>query len=492
MKKYMCILLVTMLCILRQISVYAETDDEIYEIYIQYTTINTEQNDISVVEEAINEISIPEIGARIHIVPVFIGNLASDTAYSISSGEKIDIVNVGLTNDMTTMVSEGLLLPLDELLEKYGNEILSVNANVSEAQKVNGVTYAISQYPYAANSGGFYYNKSMADSLGIDMHDGMTIEELGDIGEKLKKHGVYLTSVGLSSHLSMIFFCSMESFGPSGNYGVIMHPADNTEIINIYESDELREYYLTIRNWYEKGYLPENALIDETEVTQMFREGKIFGIPTNVTSGQLGNGNFKSFTADVIRTDEIITSTSGATEFMLGIASTCKNPEVTMKFINLIYSNPDVANLLNYGIEGLDYIRVDGTKNVITTDGTENIDNSGYGSGFAKFGNPMSQLIKYPLTDEYYSEIRKWENSAKKSLSFGYSFDAGDYALEAINISKILEEYLPILNVGFAEDVDSQIDELIEKLDEAGMNKIIEANNACLQEYLTNASSASN
>lgn len=490
MKKYICMLLTAMISILCLTSVYANEDD-IYEIYIQYTVIDTNQKDISAVEEAINEITIPEIGAKIHIVPVFIGNLASDTAYSISSGEKIDIVNVGLTNDMITMVSEGLLLPLDELLETEGQDILAVNANVSEAQKVNGTTYAISQYPYAANSGGFYYNKTVAEELGIDMHDGMTIEELENIGDLLKDNGMYLTSVGLSSQLSLMFFCSMESFGPSGNYGVIMNPTENTEIVNIYETEELREYYRTIRRWYEKGYLPDNTLIDETEVTQMFKEGQIFGIPTNVTAGQLGNGNVKDFDAGVISTSDIIISTSGVTEFMLGIASTCENPEVTMKFINLIYSNPDVANLLNYGIEGLDYVRVEGTENVITADGTENADSSGYGSGFAKFGDPMKLLIKDPLTDEYYDEIMRWENSATKSLSFGYSFDAGDYALEAINISKILDEYLPILNVGFAEDVDAQIDALIEELDEAGMNKIIEANNACLQEYLANASSAS-
>ena len=98
-----------------------------------------------------------------------------------------------------------------------------------------------------------------------------------------------------------------------------------------------------------------------------YREGKLFCIPTNVTAKQLGNGRIMSFEAGIIKTSDILITTSGAVEFMLGIASSCKNPEAAMDFINLIYTDSDVANLINYGIEGIDYVKVEGTENVITT-----------------------------------------------------------------------------------------------------------------------------
>ena len=41
-----------------------------------------------------------------------------------------------------------------------------------------------------------------------------------------------------------------------------------------------------------------------------------------------------------------------------GISSTSKNPEKAMEFLNLMYSNPEISNLLMNGIEGQEYQKV--------------------------------------------------------------------------------------------------------------------------------------
>jgi len=484
MKKTAGILLFIIMTVLCGKNIPAGDSREIYEVYLQYTGIRTEWEGLENVEAAINEISVPSIGVKLHIVPVFIGNLPADTAYAVAGGEKVDIVNVGLTNPLTGMVSEDLLLPLDDLLAERGQAVLAVNENVAGAQKIGGITYAVSQYPYAARCTGFRYRKDIAKALDIEMHDGMTLEELENIGETLKDHGVYLTASGLSTDLSYQFYKSIETFGKSGIFGAILDPAQNDQIINLYASDELREYYKTIRRWYEAGYLPEDQMIDEIGVIQLNMSGKLFGVPTNVTAGQLGLGTGADENTGIVTMSDPVITTNSVNEFMLGIASTCRNPEAAMDFINLIFENPDIANILNYGVEGLDYTAVHDTENVITTVGTLNENGARYGSGFVVFGDPMKRKIMYPLTDSYYDELASWEASASKSKSFGYSFDASEFAVEARTISKILDEYLPVLNVGMAADVDGQIDAMLSELEEAGMDRIIAANNAMLQEYL--------
>ena len=486
MKKILCGFFISFFLISTLVTVYAEEEpDGVYEVYLQYTSMVTDKSGIEDVEKAINDISIPAINVKLNIVPVFIGNLAADTAYAIASNEKIDIVNVGLTNNISSMVSEGLLLPLDELLEERGQDILKVNADVADAQKINGVTYAISQYPYAASCVGFSYNKTMAEDYGIEMSDGMTLDDFASIGEVLKEQGVYLTSVGLSSELAYQFFYPMESFGEACDYGAILNPAENTEIIDLYDSEELRTFYKTVRKWYELGYLPENQMLDESEINNLYAQEKLFCLPTNIDPDQMRNiSGSQDFEVGLVKTSNPIVTTSHADEFMLGIASSCQNPEAAMDFINLIYSDPDVANLLNYGVEGLDYVPVDGTENVITKEGTENADSSRYGSGFVRFGNPLSIKIMSPLTDDYYDELLEWKASADISKCFGYIFDSTDFSVQAINIAKILDEYLPILNVGLAPDVDAQIDAMVEELKTAGIDEIIAANNEKLQEYI--------
>ena len=89
-----------------------------------------------------------------------------------------------------------------------------------------------------------------------------------------------------------------------------------------------------------------------------------------------------------------------------------------------------------------------------------------------------------PLDDNYYDDLVEYENSAKRSLCFGYSFDASDYSAEAGAISSKLQEMLPALNAGMVADVDAAVDELVAALEDAGINDVIEANQAQLDAYL--------
>lgn len=193
-------------------------DEDPYEVAIQFVGLNESNNDLPAVEDALNEILKQKVNATVDIQPLFIGDMGTTTSMGIAGGEKLDIVCVGLTYSMSTAVSDGVLLPLDDLIAERGPAVAKVTENVSAAQKVSGQTYAITGYPYAAMSGGFAYNKTMADKYGIDMHDGMTLDELTDVGATLKENGVYLTSLSNSSQLNAKLMNSWDVYGASGDY----------------------------------------------------------------------------------------------------------------------------------------------------------------------------------------------------------------------------------------------------------------------------------
>jgi hypothetical protein len=182
-----------------------------------------EQNtNIENVEAALNKITLEKINCTVDIVPVFIGELASTISLGVAGDEKLDIVTVGLTYAMSAAVADETILPLDELLAERGQGALAATAHVAEAQKVNGQTYGLTGYTYAANSGGFVYNKTMADKYGIKMFDGMTAEDLTAAAEILKQNGIYLTTMGNSSELAYKFLYGGDHFGSNAPYGSIL------------------------------------------------------------------------------------------------------------------------------------------------------------------------------------------------------------------------------------------------------------------------------
>lgn len=458
-------------------------DEAPYEVSIQFVGLFEQNSNIANVEAALNAITLEKINVTVDIVPVFIGDLPTTTSLGVAGDEKLDIVTVGLTNAMSTMVADDLLLPLDDLLAERGQGALAATAHVAEAQMINGVTYGLTGYTFAAQGGGFVYNKTMADQYGIEMFDGMTMADLTAVAEVLKQNGVYLTTNGNSSELNYKFFAGGDHFGSNAPYGSIVDPTSTT-IINVFASDGIREYFKTMKSWVDAGYLPADQLTDTTRTQEYFQSQRIFGTVTNYTANQLASWASSNFEVGIVSTSSVGISTASVQEFMLGIAANCERPDKAMDLLNLIYTDPEVANLLQYGVEGTDYMAVEGTENVITRTGTANADGNSYSSSFVHFGLTSALKILEPLTDSFYADAEALETAAVKSACFGYTFDASNYGAEAGAISSVLEEKLPMLNAGMVSDVDKALDELISALEAAGINDVIAANQAQLDAYL--------
>ena len=458
-------------------------DEDPYEVSIQFVGLFEENKDIAAVEEAVNKITLEKINCTVDIVPVFIGDLPTTTSMGVAGGEKLDIVAVGLTSPMDSMVNDELLLPLDDLLASRGQGAMEATEHVAAAQKINGVTYAISGYPYAAMAAGFAYNKTMADEYGIKMHEGMTMEELTDVAATLKEHGVYLTTHGSSGQVQYKFYHGGDYFN-NGAFGGILDPANSTEVVNVFDTKEMRDFWKTIKSWYDAGYLPADQLTDTTTSQEYFGQGKIFGCPTSYTVDQITAWMNPNFEAAVVQISDPLISTGSVVEFMLGIAANCERPDKAMDLINLMYTDPELANLMNYGVEGLDYVKVEGTENVVTIEGTNNADHNGYYAGFTHYGSPTLRKIMAPLTDDYYEELNAFENSATYSKTFGYFFDGTEFSAESGAISSVMEQKLPALNAGQVADVDAAVDDLVAALNDAGMADCIAANQAQLDAFL--------
>ena len=459
-------------------------NEDPYEIAITLIGLNESNNDLDKVEEELNKITLEKINATVDIQPLFIGDMGTTTTMGIAGGEKMDIVTVGLVYSLSNAVSDGVLLPLDDLLAERGADAVKVTERVAPAQKIEGVTYALSGYPYAAMSGGFVYNKTLADEWNIDMHDMMTWEELTKAAEICKEHGMYFTKYGNSSQLNLKFESGFDVFGASGDYGVLMDPANSSTIENVYATDKFYEYCVRNKEWFDKGYLPADQMTDTTAVQQMFANQQLFCTSTAYTPDQIAAWVSNDFEVGIVMMADPILSTGGAVEMMLGIASSSERPDKCMDLLNLIYADKDVANLLNFGVEGLDYVKVEGTENVITTEGTTNADHSGYYTSFSHFGDPTTRHIVAPLTDSYPEDVKKFNDECAVSKAFGYSFKSDMYSTEAAAVSAVLAEKLPMLNAGQVSDVRAAVDDLVASLEQAGINDIIAGNQEQLDAYL--------
>lgn len=459
-----------------------EHTEDPYEVHIQLVGLFEQNRDREAVQNALNEITVPAINCTVVIDSVTIMDLPNAASLAIAGDQKQDIIVLGRTNKLDTAVANGVSLPLDDLVAQYGQDAYEVVKDTVAACTIDGKLYGITGFPYAAAGTALYYNADMAAAYGIEMHDYMTYDELTAVGAILKENGVYLTNQSSAIGLCLNFINTILTFGNDGSAGAIMDPANSTTIENVFESEKYVAYWKAIKTWADLGYVPADQLTDTVAAQEHYSAQEQFLMFATQTPSTPATQVYPGINTAHVAFDKPVRMSSNVSEFSLGIAANSERPDKAMQFINLIYANKEVANLLQYGVEGLDYVKV--SDNIITREGTDNADMNGYFTQFCEFGNPMNKYASVPLDESYFDELVAYETEAPMSAAFGYTFDSSEYTAELGAIANVISQYLPVLNTGLAVDLDAQISEFQTALKNAGIDDVIAANQAQLDAYL--------
>lgn len=178
-----------------------------------------------------------------------------------------------------------------------------------------------------------------------------------------------------------------------------------------------------------------------------------------------------------------VATTSTVTGAMWGIPVNSETPEKAMEFLNLMYTDKDIVNLYDWGIEGTHYVKVDGFDNVI--DYPEGIDYNSVGYKMPLgwlFGNQFLSYVMNGDDPEIWSKMDQFNKSSKRSKAMGFLFDASPVKTEYAAVSNVITQYKMPLETG-SVDPEQILPEFISKLKSAGIDKIIAEKQKQLDEW---------
>ena len=175
------------------------------------------------------------------------------------------------------------------------------------------------------------------------------------------------------------------------------------------------------------------------------------------------------------------TSTSTVQTLQYCIAQNSEHPDKAIQFLNLLYTNADVANLLAWGIEGKHYVK--------TEDGhitfPEGVDatNSGYNlvQGWL-VGNQFITDVWEGDDLDVWEKMDEFNKSATVSKAMGFTFDNAPVKTEYAACSAVLTQYRVALECG-AMDPDQTLKEFNDALYAAGLQKIMDEKQKQLDEW---------
>lgn len=465
----------------------SDSRSDIVDITMAYIILNTSASDMDMVEAAVNEISEKEIGVHVNIEAISIGDYTTQVNLMLASAsEPLDIIQA-LTSNFSAWYSSGGIVPFDDELQTYGQGIIkAVGEDYLKAGQIDGRQYGITTNRDLATDYGFAFRTDLIEQYNIDVSSIKTLDDIETILRQVTEADPSITPL-TSNTEGALWFNVIGRYGvdPLGDYlGVLADMTDSNMVVeNLFESEKYKDFVMRMREWYENGYIQTDASTSSEVGAPLLRSGKAFGEivtgkPGLTTQIQTETGYPMTFVA-VADAD---TCTTTVQTLQYAIAQNSEHVDKAVQFLNLLYTNEDVANLLAWGIEGKHY--------VVTDDGhitfPEGVDanNSGYNLNQGWLvGNQFITHVWEGDDIDIWQQLDDFNKNATVSNAMGFSFDTQNVKTEYAACSAVLEQYRVGLECG-AMDPESTLKDFNDALYSAGLQKIIDEKQKQLDAWL--------
>ncbi len=465
-------------------SAYAEAEAH---VIWAFPTLTGAPEDLADVQDAVNEILIPKTGVEVELVISDFGSYSSTMTTALAGGEQFDIIST-LNMDYPTLVNQGYLLDLeaDNLMQENGAEIYeAVEEAYLNACRINGSLYGLpGNRDYAQGRFCMIFGKSFLDGIGYEPPADageiipITLEELENIMAQL--HEAY-PDVEVFRPASGDFgqYTNIDLLG-GNNFGVLENYGQGTQVVNLFETEDYRAFCELMYSWNQAGYISKDAATDDTSTPVLVKAGTTMSYLTAGKPGIKVQEELNCGTEVLcfqIRDDFI--SSSGVTGWTNAIPYTTGNAQAAMKVLQEIYTNPEIADLVVYGIENVHY--------VIDEDGLLDSSSAERSGKYATLGwlypNEYITTVTSGNRTDLWEAMADFNNNAIQSAALGFSFDTSSVLTEFAECTNKYNEYSKQLEFGFV-DPDIGIAELAAELDSAGIDKIIAEKQSQLDAWL--------
>ncbi len=452
-------------------------------VTIKYTYPGTVFKDVGLVEEALNALITPKIGVTLKLNPIDWGAFDEKMRLAFAAGEECDIVfTAPWINNYIQNIANGNLTPLDDLFEKNAPGLWkSMPATTWDAARVGGKIYGVINQQIFVKPFGFTVRQDLAEKYKLDITKITQYEELEPFLQAVKDGEPGITPLNGTDNWTF----ETAGFDPIVSQEVPIAIKFDDKELKVFNSAATPEFKASVelaRKWYQAGYAPKDK-IEQADLEAMWRAGKFAASFPGVVKPGGDIESSQRFGQQVVSqsvTKPFLT-TAGTTATMNGICRTSKNPDRAMQVLELFNTDVEIYNTIAKGVEGKHWDWAD-KANLVIKPGPNNADynpNTDW-----EFGN---QFNAYYI-DPKQAEIKAWDatyklnNDSPPSAALGFNFNPEPVKTELANVAAAAKEYQEPLAAGMV-DPATALPEYLKRLDEAGLQKLIEEAQRQLTEW---------
>ena len=419
------------------------------------------------VYKAASELVKKDLGFTVDFIPLETGSYADKMKFIISSGEDFDICwTSNWLNDYVQNVANGAFVPLDELLESTPKLKGVLPQQIWDGAKIDGKIYAVPSQQIMARSSCVAVPKEYYEKYGKSLDDAKSYTDLTDYMAEFAKDHPEKSTVTFGWN-DLVYSMGFEEILGAGIPGAVSLEGDEKDIkvYNQYATEDFKRLIDIRKEWTEKGYTVKGA--------QNSAPGSKFNpelLPFQVITYKPGleAALTSSNECDMVtkQISDAYLTRSGVTATMNAINTASKHKQEAIKLLEYINTTPELINMLTYGLEDKNYVKVDENK-------IKKIQGQEYSNYEWVFGNVFNTYLLDGQENTVWEDTKQMNNDARVSRLIAFTPETKDISLEINNCKSVIDEYMSDFNNGFG-DTDTKYGEMLNKLEAAGVNKVIE------------------
>jgi len=437
---------------------------------VWYMFGNRQELDISFVLDEVNKILLDKINTTLDL-QIF----STEDEYiqkvntALSSNAPVDIVfsSKGLIDYHSNSLT-GNFKKLNTYLLKYPALNSILDNKYLDYFKIKGDLYGIPAMEKNAHNRGVLLRKDLVNKYNMDLNEITTLESLEPYLEIIRKNELQVIPLAVAGMDFSFGILDWDFIIDETVPGAFYPNNRSNEIVNQFLAPESIEYFKLMRRWSINGYMHKDAA-SMKDTLELLKSKRYFAAIQELTPGKYAEiSDITGIGWVQVDITEPVTTNKDILDAVLAIPSGSKNPEKAFQFIEMLYSDSGLKNLLDHGIENVHYTMVnESTISYIEPQ------NSGYKPGFGdKFGNMFLSFISDREDPLKFEKILEYNEKSKALNSLGFSFDPSNVNLQLRACRNVVNAYANMLFTGSC-DIDPTVEQFKKELRAAGVEDLL-------------------
>jgi putative aldouronate transport system substrate-binding protein len=457
---------------------------EVKLVYYLWGSPGPANNDILA---EVNKLLKRDINATLEVKWIDWPDIATKYPLLFASGEKFDMAHASPTADVSyyTLAAQDALVDITDMLGVVAPNLKEAIPDQAWAgSKFDGKIYGVPTLYGEYTPYGYAYRSDLLKKYGMEKIS--SVEDMEKYMDNVIANESYPPINGNANDAFNMFRMLVDSTDMWLNAPgialtelnlVTKSPEDYKTVFHPAFTQEFENWAVKMREWSDKGYWPKDILSTQVAANANFLAGNSAGYLTHAQDwiGKYGVDMKSQPESDpyfytYAEANKKIKRKMGVENSTI-ISSTSENPERALMAIDKFMNDPEYYNLIQYGIEGRQYVIEDGVKKT-----PAKFDAKVDGGGFTAWSlrNDKYNLImdtENPIRNSLYAE---WDKFSINDPYMGFSFNPSNVTTEIAAISNVNAQLGMQLMLGKTrKDPKEAVADFRAQLKKAGIDKVI-------------------